>query len=96
MALDRDLLITKEISYTSHALNRTTLKFYVAETGQQLWAVPMDYVHSFGVGVFAIVANNRVFSVVIPVDPVGNQTGTIVVRAYQEQNVPVQTILWSE
>ncbi len=96
MAVDRDLLINREISYTSHEVNRTTLKCYVADSGQQLWAVPMDYVQSPMEGVFSLVANNRVFSVVIPVDPVGNQTGTIVVRAYQERNVPLNTMLWLE
>jgi hypothetical protein len=93
MALDRDLLIAKEISFTSHSLDRTTLKCYIADTGQQLWAVPMDYVQSPVGGVFSIVASNRVYSVVIPVDPVGNQTGTIVVRTYQERDLPAQTLL---
>jgi outer membrane protein assembly factor BamB len=104
MALNNDVLIVRG-GYSDTAnppnlpftLNKTFIRGYQVDTGQQLWEDLREWqVNSMGNPpgpAAAIVANNLVFMYFSPISPSGATLGDCIIRAYQSRNAGVPSAI---
>jgi hypothetical protein len=100
IALVRGAYSTGSGSPLTFTLFKSFIRGYLADTGQQLWEVLLDFEMTPNVispGMTITTANNRVFAFYTPVNTSGvANNSTFFVRAYQVRNAALQTMLLLE